>query len=105
MLDPLKMDLTPKRSFNNKNYYSAINNTVYNNYLSSLFKELNPRDVLYCEFPGAWPHIDHDNSKCGINHYYVTQNAETIYYEPSPNGLPHFMVSTKVLLVFIKKKS
>jgi len=104
MLDPLKMELTPKRSFNNKNFYSAINNTVYNNYLAALFRELNPRDILYCEFPSAWPHIDHDNSKCGINHYYVTQNVETVYYEPGPNGDTPFHGIDEGSACFYKKE-
>jgi hypothetical protein len=86
MFDPSTFDLTMKRSFNNKNFYSTINNGEYTDYLNNIFKELKPKDVLYCEFPGAWPHVDHDDSKCAINHYYVTQNAETIFYKSKPGA-------------------
>lgn len=86
MFDPTTFNLTPARSFNNQNYYSTINNIEYINYLNSIFKELNPVDVLYCEFPGNWPHIDHDETKCAINHYYVTQDVETIYYKAKSNA-------------------
>jgi hypothetical protein len=86
LLDVSKFNLTPKRSFNDQNYYSNINNIEYTNYLNNIFKKLNPIDVFYCEFPGNWPHIDHDGSQCAINHYYVTQNVETIYYKAKPNA-------------------
>ena len=103
MLDSTKMDLIPRRAFNNKTYYSSINNPEYANYLNNLFKELNPRDVSYCEFPGAWPHIDHDNSKCAINHYYVTQNVETVYYDPKPGARPFQGIDEEASCFFNKE--
>jgi len=88
VLDTTKFNLIPRRTFENKNYYSSINNQKYTEYLNNIFEALNPRDISYCEFPGAKPHIDHDNSKCAINHYYVTQNAETIFYKSKINAKP-----------------
>jgi len=83
ILDPLKMDLTTRRTFGpqDKTYYSDINNIEYSNYLSGVFQNLLPRTISYCEFPWGGPHIDHDEIKCCINHYYITQDVETVYYE------------------------
>ena len=97
MLDLSKFDLTPSRKFqrsevtdlNTAAYYSNINNIEYATYLNNIFKELNPRDFYYCQFSGSSPHIDHDNSKCAINHYYVTQNASTIFHEATANAVPY----------------
>ena len=87
MIDTSKLITTPRRAFNNRTYYSAIENPEYQEYLN-IFKDLKFRDVSWCEFPGAWPHIDHDDSKCAINHYYVTQNVETVYYKTKPGAQP-----------------
>ena len=104
MLDSTKMELIPRRAFNNKTYYSSINNPEYANYLNNLFKELNPRDISYCEFPGAWPHIDHDGTQCAINHYYVTQNVETVYYEPKSNEAKPFQGINEDYSCFFNKE-
>lgn len=97
MLDQEKFDLTPGRSFDRvqhvtsstPTYYSRINNPEYAVYLNNIFKELNPRDVYFCQFKGSAPHIDHDNSKCAINHYYTTQDASTIFYNPVEGAVPY----------------
>ena len=107
MLDVSKFELTPGRKFlrteatsgnswvsgQTPAYYSNINNAEYTKYLNNIFKELRPRDVHYCQFSGSSPHVDHDNSKCAINHYYVTQNASTIFHEAKPGAVPFFGVN------------
>jgi len=103
--DISKSELTPRRKFqktenSNSNelapaYYSSINNIEYANYLNTIFKELNPRDVFYCQFSGSAPHFDHDDSKCAINHYYITQNATTLFHEPKDNAVPFCGVGEK----------
>lgn len=88
MLDTNKLTVSPFRNFKDETYYFKIENPEYQEYLQ-IFKELKFRDVLWCQFPQASPHIDHDDSKCAINHYYITQNAETVYYQPKPNAKPY----------------
>jgi hypothetical protein len=42
---------------------------------------------MYSEFQKSWPHIDSDGAMCAINHYYVTQDVETVFYNKSnPNA-------------------
>lgn len=89
MLDTTQFNKTPMRDFLGQAFYYNINNQSYTDYLMNKFQDLNPHDVFWCEFPGARPHIDHDGFQCGINHYYNTENAATIYYKPNPNTMPY----------------
>lgn len=89
MLDPNQFNKSPMRDFLGQAFYYNINNQTYTDYLMSKFKDLNPHDVFWCEFPGARPHIDHDGFQCGINHYYNTEQAATVYYTPKENMLPY----------------
>ena len=104
MLNPANMNLTARRSFNNKNYYSAINNPDYSDYLHSIFKDLKFRDISYSEFPGAWPHIDHDGTTCAINHYYDTHGVETCYYEFGLNGAKPYAGESEENACFYNKE-
>ena len=83
MLDVTKLELSPRRTFNSRVFYSNIHNVKYTNYLNDIFKELTPRTISYGEFDRGGPHIDHDSIKCGINHYYITQDVETVFYKPN----------------------
>jgi hypothetical protein len=90
MLDVTKLELSPRRAFNSRVFYSNIHNVEYTNYLSNIFKELSHRTISYSEFDRGGPHIDHDSIKCCINHYYVTQDVETVFYEPKSSDVRSF---------------
>jgi hypothetical protein len=104
MLDVTKLELTPRREFNGRVFYSNIHNVEYTNYLSNIFKELSPRTISYSEFDRGNPHIDHDSVKCGINHYYITQDVETVFYEPKSLDVKSFPGQGEEASNFFDKK-
>jgi hypothetical protein len=64
------------------NSYSNIGNKEVRDYLLNVFPQVKAYNVVLSEFTDSVPHFDGKNITCAINHYYITLDAETIFYDP-----------------------